>query len=173
MFNKKKSEEPTAASRPPAAPKKPEPMPAPEVRKRNVSVIGPTLRFKGELSANEDLVIEGQIEGTIAHQEKNLTIGSQGWVHADVHARIVEIHGEVDGDVIGDEVVRLFKTAVVRGNIQSPRLVMEDGAKFSGSVDMGAAPQPSKGVRRQDVLKQVNLSVAESMSASKSKDGAA
>ncbi len=57
---------------------------APNVSKRKTSVIGPTLRFKGELSANEDLIIEGQIEGVIAHHEKNLTVGKEGRVKADI-----------------------------------------------------------------------------------------
>src|SRR5210317_161612 len=51
---------------------------SPDVRRRKTSVIGPTLKFKGELSANEDLIIEGEIEGTIAHQDKNLTVGKEG-----------------------------------------------------------------------------------------------
>ena len=136
----------------------------PDVRKRNVSVIGPTLKFRGELSANEDLVIEGQIEGSIAHQDKNLTIGRQGRVHADIHASMVEILGEVEGDVRGDELVKLHKTAVVRGNIYAPRLVMEDGANFTGTIDMGrtAAPRAAGSATKQDALKRANLSVADS-----------
>lgn len=170
MFNKKK-DGPAAERKAPAPPPKPQSdKPAEfEVRKRSVSVIGPTLRFKGELQANEDLVIEGQIEGTIAHQEKNLTIGKQGKVAADIHAKIVEIHGEVDGDVRGDEIVKLHRTAVVKGNIHSPRLVMEDGAYFFGSVDMGK--QPVREVSRlsghetkREALKRANLAFAESAS---------
>ena len=107
-----------------------------EVRRRDISVIGPTLRFKGELSANEDLVIEGHVEGRIAHQEKNLTIGKKGRVKADIHARIIDILGEVEGDVRGDEIVRLKASAVVNGNIHAPRVSMEDGAFFTGSVEM-------------------------------------
>ena len=106
------------------------------VRTRSVSVIGPTLIFKGELSANEYLVIEGHIEGTVAHQGKNLTVGKEGRVHANIRAEVVEIQGEVTGDIRGDQIVKLTKTAVVNGNIQSRRLIMEDGAFFSGSIAM-------------------------------------
>jgi hypothetical protein len=63
------------------------------IRSKNVSVIGPTLVFKGELSADEDLVIEGDIEGTIAHHKKHLTIGKQGRVKADIHASSVIVKG--------------------------------------------------------------------------------
>lgn len=107
-----------------------------EVRTRNVSVIGPTLIFKGELSANEDLIIEGRIEGTISHQDKNLTVGKNGRVQADIHAQIVEIQGEVDGDIRGDQLVKLTSSAVVNGNIRCARICMEDGAIFSGTIHM-------------------------------------
>ena len=110
----------------------------PEVRKRKVSVIGPTLKFIGELSANEDLIIEGQIEGTIAHQDKNLTVGHEGRVRADINAKTVEIYGTVEGDIRGEDLVKLAKTSRVKGNIYCGRIVMEDGALFSGNIDMSA-----------------------------------
>lgn len=115
-----------------------------EVRKRNVSVIGPTLRFKGELSAKEDLVIEGYVEGKIAHQDKDLTIGENGKVKADIHANVVDILGEVEGDVRGDKIVRLKASAKVDGNIRAPRLVLEDGAFFTGSIEMAEAKDKSR-----------------------------
>lgn len=107
-----------------------------EVRTRSASVIGPTLKIKGELSANEDLIIEGEIEGKIAHQDKNLTVGKSGFVKADIHAQQVEIFGRVIGDIRGDDIVKLAKSAEVNGNIQCGRISMEDGAHFSGSITM-------------------------------------
>lgn len=123
-----------------------------EVRKRSVSVIGPTLIFKGELSANEDLIIEGQIEGTIAHQDKNLTVGKNGRVNADIHAQIVEIQGEVHGDIRGDQLVKLTSSAVVNGNIHCGRICMEDGAIFSGTIRME---------RKEESKPKAQLQVAE------------
>jgi cytoskeletal protein CcmA (bactofilin family) len=108
------------------------------VRTRSVSVIGPTLVFKGELSADEDLVIQGTIEGTIAHHKKNLTVGKEGRVKADIHASSVTIEGHVEGDIHGDDVVELAKTAVVTGNIFCGRIKMADGARFNGSVEMSS-----------------------------------
>jgi len=108
------------------------------IRSRNVSVIGPTLTFRGELSADEDLVIEGMIEGTIAHHDKNITIGKQGRVIADIHANSVIIEGELRGDIHSDGLVSLADGASVTGNIHCARIVMEDGAWFSGKLDMGA-----------------------------------
>ena len=113
------------------------------VTKRKTSVIGPTLRFKGELSANEDLIIEGQIEGTIAHQDKNLTVGKEGRVKADIDARNVEIYGMVEGDIHGEDVVKLAKSSEVRGNIRCGRIMMEDGAHFSGNIEMTASSKSS------------------------------
>ena len=120
------------------------------VRSKNVSVIGPTLVFKGELSADEDLVIEGTIEGTIAHHKKNLTIGKQGRVTADIHASSVIVEGELNGDIHGDGLVSIAKGAKVTGNVYCDRLVLQDGACFNGRVEMSpaaklsVAPQPEE-----------------------------
>ena len=108
----------------------------PPVRAKNVSVIGPTLVFKGELSADEDLIIEGTIEGTIAHHKKNLTIGPRGRVSADIHASSVLVEGQLDGDIHSDGLVSLAKGATVNGNIFCARLVLQDGARFNGKVAM-------------------------------------
>lgn len=104
--------------------------------KKGQSVIGPTLSFKGEISADEDLLILGKIEGRIAHHKHLLTVGEQGRVKADIHARIIAIEGRMEGDLHGDEAVMLKKTANVIGNIYAPRISIEDGASFSGSISM-------------------------------------
>lgn len=110
-------------------------------RSKNVSVIGPTLVFRGELSAGEDLLIEGQIEGTIAHHEKHLTVGKQGRVKADIHASSVIVMGQLIGDIHSENTVLLSKDANVIGDIHCGRIVMEDGARFHGKIDMVAAPK--------------------------------
>ncbi len=113
------------------------------IRSENVSVIGPTLIFKGDLIADEDLVIEGQVEGTIAHHNKNLTVGKQGRVKADLHANSIIVEGELVGDIHGDEVVTLASGADVIGNIFCRRIVIEDGARFNGKIDMKERPKVS------------------------------
>lgn len=125
------------------------------VRSRNVSVIGPTLVFKGELSADEDLVIEGDIEGTIAHHKKHLTIGKQGRVKADIHASSVIIEGQLIGDIHSEGIVSLAKGAEVTGNIYCGRIVMEDGARFKGKIDMGEKPKAAapKAPQQKDAVK--------------------
>lgn len=124
------------------------------VRSKNVSVIGPTLVFKGELSADEDLVIEGNIEGTIAHHKKHLTIGKQGRVKADIHASSVIVEGKLTGDIHSEGIVSLAKGADVTGNIYCGRIVMEDGARFKGRIDMGEKqkiPVPKQPVQIEPV----------------------
>ena len=152
MFSKKKEEESDYERTEPDVPT------SPDVRKRKTSVIGPTLKFKGELSANEDLIIEGEIEGTIAHQDKNLTVGKEGRVKADINARTVEIYGRVEGDIHGEDVVKLAKSADVKGNIYCARIVMDDGALFSGSIHMSQknkAPSKPTSVPTAESAKQI------------------
>ena len=105
------------------------------IRSNKVSVIGPTLVFKGELEADEDLVIEGQVEGTIAHHKKRLTVGKLGRVKADIDASSVIVEGQLVGDIHGEEVVTLASGADVTGNIFCRRIDIEDGARFNGKID--------------------------------------
>ncbi len=111
------------------------------IRSKDVYVIGPTLFFKGELSADEDLYIEGRIEGKIAHHKQNLTVGKQGRVKADIDATSVIIEGQFVGDIRSDGIVTLAKGANVEGDIFCSRIVMEDGASFKGKIDMGEPPK--------------------------------
>jgi cytoskeletal protein CcmA (bactofilin family) len=131
MFNKKNQGDDDARVSPPLRLGETQP-----IRSKNVSVIGPTLVFKGELSADEDLVIEGTIEGTIAHHKKNLTIGAKGRVKADIHASSVLVEGQLDGDIHSDGLVSLAKGSTVNGDISCARLVLQDGARFNGKVVM-------------------------------------
>ncbi len=108
----------------------------PRVRPKSVSVFGSTLVFRGELSADEEILIQGTVEGTIAHHKKNVTIGKQGRVNALIHANSVTIEGCVNGDIHGDEFVLMAAGAEVNGNIYCPRIRMEDGARFNGTIQM-------------------------------------
>lgn len=102
----------------------------------NMSVLGPTLHFKGELSAEEDLLIQGTVEGSIHHDAEHLAIGSHGTVKADVHARHIRAQGQVEGDLYGTEAVVVEASARVLGNIYAPRVGLKEGARFKGSIDM-------------------------------------
>ena len=103
---------------------------------RTTAMIGPTIRIKGEVSGEENLVIEGKVDGTVSLRGKDLTVGSSGSVNANVSANVVKIDGEVKGDITGEEKVIISNTGKVQGNIVAPRVTLEDGAKFKGSIDM-------------------------------------
>ncbi len=112
---------------------------------RTVSYIGPTVYFKGEITADEGLIIEGEIEGTIRHRSRNLTIGKQGRVHADIFAKVIDVRGHVDGAIYGEELVHLFSTSDVTGTIHCTRILMDDGAEFNGTVIMtGEIAKPAR-----------------------------
>ena len=104
-----------------------------------VSVLGPSLRFKGDLVADEDLVVQGQIEGSILHT-RSLTIGAQGRMQGDIKARRITVEGTVDGDLYALDSVVLRAGAIVRGNVFANKVSVAEGAKFSGRIDMDNAP---------------------------------
>lgn len=100
------------------------------------ATIGPSIHIKGDLTGEEDLVIQGHVEGTINLKQNNLTIGGNGKIHANIFANTITVEGELQGDLYGTEKVVIRRTGNVRGNIVAPRVNLEDGAKFKGSIEM-------------------------------------
>ncbi len=130
----------------------PEPR-VPEAAPR-ASVLGATLRFRGELSAQEDLIVQGSVEGSITHTQ-SLTIGSEGSMKGDIRARVILVDGKVDGDLYATESVTIRATAKVKGNVFAPRVAITEGAFFQGQIDMqpsGAAVQEHSARMRQAAL---------------------
>ena len=109
------------------------------------AVIGASLDLQGELSGEEDLLIEGRGQGRIQLPQHAVTIGAKGRVSAGVHARLITIEGEVDGNLVAEEMLVLKKSARVRGDLVAPRVVIEDGARFKGTIDMEPAAKPAQG----------------------------
>ena len=99
-------------------------------------MIGKTITIKGDITGEENLVIEGKVDGTVHLKSNDLTVGQSGRVNANLSANVVRIDGEVKGDIVGTEKVVITKTGRVHGNIVGPRVTLEDGAKFKGSIDM-------------------------------------
>lgn len=120
------------------------PAPAQETADEEVRipVLGKTLLFRGELTAEEDVVLQGRVEGSIRHA-RNLIIGTDGSVLGDVYAAHLTVEGLVEGDLHCTEAVVVRATAQVRGNIFAPRVGIMEGATFNGRVEMdpGAASQ--------------------------------
>jgi cytoskeletal protein CcmA (bactofilin family) len=98
-------------------------------------VLGKTLHLKGELAADEDLVLLGRIEGSIRHTE-SLTVGVGGVVIGDVRGRVVTIKGTVKGDIEASEAIVIALSAVVTGDIMAPRVSIVEGAQVNGAVRM-------------------------------------
>ena len=99
------------------------------------SILGPTLRFKGELSAGEDLVIHGQVEGSIGPAPR-VTIGPEAHVKAGVNADVIIVEGHVEGDLHDLVSITVRPQANVRGNLESPVINIAEGATFNGGIKM-------------------------------------
>ena len=106
--------------------------------------IGQSIHIKGELTGNEDLTIEGKVEGKVFLKDHNLTIGANGKIVAEIQAKTVMILGEVTGNISADDKVEVAATGTMRGDIHAPRVVLADGGKFKGSIDMDKKPASSK-----------------------------
>jgi cytoskeletal protein CcmA (bactofilin family) len=135
-----------------AEPRSPEIRP-PEAATR-ASVLGPTLKFRGELSAQEDLIVQGSVEGSITHTQ-SLTVGTDGTMKGDIRARVILIDGKVEGDLYATESVNIRATAKVKGNVFAPRVGISEGAFFQGQIEMqpsGAAVQEHSARLRQAAM---------------------
>lgn len=105
-------------------------------RRSDMASIGKSVKIKGELSGSEDLYLDGEVEGNIVLNGNSLTVGPNGRVRAHIKAREVIVHGKVDGNILTAERVELRTSGAVVGDIQSRRLMIEDGAYVKGSVDV-------------------------------------
>ena len=101
-----------------------------------LAVIGPGIEIDGTISGSENLLVEGNVKGQIHLSSHEVTVGKSGRVKAGITAKVIRIAGQVAGDVSGEEKVVISGTGNVRGNVKAPRVVLEDGAIFKGSIDM-------------------------------------
>ena len=105
--------------------------------------IGKSITIKGDLNGNEDLVIEGNVEGKVELPDNQLTIGANGAVKAEVSAKSVVVIGRVTGNVRGTDRIEIQATGVVQGDVSAPRLVVAEGAVLNGSIQMTAGDTPA------------------------------
>ena len=106
--------------------------------------IGPSIQIKGELQGDEDLTIDGRVEGKIELRDHNLTIGPNGKIKADLYAKTIVIAGDVTGHAYAAERIEIAPTGKRIGDIHSPRITIADGAHFKGSVDMERAGEATR-----------------------------
>jgi len=100
------------------------------------ALVGPATVIRGELSGEEDLLVEGRVEGKIDLRQNAVTVGAKGRVAAEVLARAILIDGEVEGNLVAEEQIVIRRSGRVRGDLVAPRVTIEDGARFKGSIDM-------------------------------------
>ncbi len=113
------------------------------------TVIGPKARFEGEISGDEDVVIQGRFEGNIEVQRR-VTVAASGELKGDVHARSVVVGGRVHGQIRADERAELLASASVQGNVIAPKVVIAEGAQLQGTVAMStAAASPASPVQKK------------------------
>jgi cytoskeletal protein CcmA (bactofilin family) len=108
------------------------------------TVIGKSVVIRGGLSGNEDLFIDGDVEGTVTLPDSSLTIGPNARVKADVSAREVIIFGHLTGNVKATGRVDLRQSALVNGDILAGRLSIEDSAVLTGRVELKVASETPK-----------------------------
>lgn len=99
------------------------------------TVIGSSIVIDGEISGDEDLVIQGTVKGRISLKE-SLYVEGSGVVEADIETQNVEIAGRVTGNIVASDKVELKADCRVVGDVKAPRILIADGASFKGNVDM-------------------------------------
>jgi cytoskeletal protein CcmA (bactofilin family) len=108
------------------------------------TVIGKSVVIRGELSGNEDLFIDGDVQGTVSLPESRLTVGPNAQVRADINAREVVVFGHLTGNVKATGRVELRQSALVKGDILAGRLSIEESAVLTGRVELKASAEVPK-----------------------------
>ncbi|HEX5051229.1 MAG TPA: polymer-forming cytoskeletal protein [Planctomycetota bacterium] len=144
----KPADQPASPLLPPGPPASPAPSSAAPLLSTSASRthIGQTVRVQGELTGSEDLIIDGFVEGRVVLHDHCLTIGEHGNVSAELWARNIKIVGTVVGNVHADDRIEVAKGGSVEGDLQAPKVVLAEGARLKGRVDMlgnVTAPPPS------------------------------
>ena len=135
----------------PPVPMRPSPVPAPlegtamnpneamrpaASPERAIARLGPSLHFKGEISGNEDLHVDGSVEGLISLEDRKLAVGPSAKLTADVVAREIVVYGSVKGNLRARDRIEIKKDGSVVGDLTTARIMIEDGAYFKGSIEI-------------------------------------
>src|SRR5258706_7016856 len=118
--------------------------PAEPTSERAPSRLGSSLHLKGEISGNEDLDIDGTVEGLIHIDERKLTVGATAKLTADIIAGEVIVYGSVKGNVHGKGKVEIKKDGSVNGDLTTVQIIIEDGAYFKGSIEIEKSAEDDK-----------------------------
>jgi cytoskeletal protein CcmA (bactofilin family) len=147
LWQKPDSDQDTKPRNPPPSTAPSTPIRDSETRSENRLVnIGQSIKIKGELTGNEDLTIDGNVEGKILLKDHHLTIGKNGHITAEIEAKSVQIHGQVVGNVRADDKVEISPSGSVQGDLSAPRVALADGSSFKGAIDMSGKVKQKSGV---------------------------
>jgi len=130
VFSQKKNPEPAAAVQAPAA-------------NSQSSLVGKTLLVKGDIFSDEEILIEGKVQGKITVKNR-VVVGRDGIVEAEIDAREIVIKGKVTGNMRGSQRVEIVPAGSLHGNIHSPRVVIADSGIFEGNIEMRSREEKGK-----------------------------
>ena len=122
----------------------------PQVPSRSAT-IGKGVSITGQIFSREDLIIDGEIDGTIEAQEHKITIGPNGKVKAGIKAKKIVVLGAVQGNVEASDKIEIRKDARLVGDIKTARISIEDGAMFKGSIDIVRTESPKPVAKPQPI----------------------
>ena len=117
---------------------------APQTGGTNVATIGKSIIIKGDLSGDEDLIIEGKVEGRVQLPNNQITVGADGRITADIEAKAIVVVGQTAGNLIASQRLEVQATGSVEGDITAPRLQIQEGATVNGSISMTKSPVASE-----------------------------
>jgi cytoskeletal protein CcmA (bactofilin family) len=151
----KKEETPPQPSAPqPEAPRRAERTPSP-ASSGEVATIGRSIAIQGQVTGDEDLLIQGSVDGSVDLKQHAVTVGPDGEVKASIVGRVVTVEGKVEGNITADEQVILRTSASVQGDITAPRVVLEDGSRFRGGPSgKSASTRQAEPAARAAIVRQ-------------------
>ena len=119
--------------------------------------VGKSVSIKGDLTGDEDLIIDGQVEGKIELQDHDLVIGSHGKVNAQINAKNVIVMGKVVGKIYAADLVDIKRAGSVVGDIKSSRISIAESAYFKGSVELKPSADTTRGRLHSPVLEPAKV----------------
>lgn len=134
------------------------------IRNQEPTPIGPSIHISGHIRGNQDLIVHGHIEGTINLGEGVLIVTSEGQIDADVSARVINVEGRAEGKLQATEQINVRRSARVRGGIAAPRISLDFGCSFSGSIDTNSAHE-SASITRDDKIADFKSAICTSADA--------
>lgn len=160
----------TETDPPPASPSSPIRKSQISAPGRELAFIGPSITIQGDVTGEENLRVDGCIEGKISLEKHNVTVGRSGRIKADIHGRHIQVEGEVKGNLYGEEEVILCESGKMEGNITAPQVSLEKGSTFRGSIDMSPRSSSRSGGRGSEKPSVGGSSSPHSATSSESSD---